>query len=277
MSPPSQPEYQSLVIGEFQLGEEAVDCPPDQFKLFEAQNVQFHNLELHAIDPEITEAQRQNEAGSPDSGCPEMQLLPEIEIAPDSVLQREQVDQIMNEFLTEVEAAPQAHLETQSQVNFFAEPQFISAQSVGYGHDQPELYSEFHLQNTLPPYNVKQESQIMFEDYSYIAHSKPAEFQMTQTGVFPLQRNNNATAQQCYAQGFRSDQICTVQNSQDPSQHVFKIVKSEQSGVFQVKICSCGGSPGLVVMGRDSCPRGCEFESQCQMLDGSIYHISFVV
>ena len=29
-----------------------------------------------------------------------------------------------------------------------------------------------------------------------------------------------------------------------------------------------GGSPGLVVMGGDSCSKGCEFESQHRILDG---------
>lgn len=29
-----------------------------------------------------------------------------------------------------------------------------------------------------------------------------------------------------------------------------------------------GGSPGLVVKGQDSCPRGSEFKSQHQQLDG---------
>ena len=28
------------------------------------------------------------------------------------------------------------------------------------------------------------------------------------------------------------------------------------------------GSPGLVVMGGDSCPKGRGFESRCQILDG---------
>ena len=33
-----------------------------------------------------------------------------------------------------------------------------------------------------------------------------------------------------------------------------------------------GGSPGLVVMGDDSCLRGCGFKSQCCILDG-YFHI----
>ena len=32
-----------------------------------------------------------------------------------------------------------------------------------------------------------------------------------------------------------------------------------------------GGSPGLVVKGGDSCPRGCEYESRCHILDKSFY------
>ena len=32
-----------------------------------------------------------------------------------------------------------------------------------------------------------------------------------------------------------------------------------------------GGSPGLVVMGGDSCLRGCEFESRHHKLDGIIF------
>ena len=35
-------------------------------------------------------------------------------------------------------------------------------------------------------------------------------------------------------------------------------------------------SPGLVVMGGDSCPRGLEFKSQCRILGGSFSHL-FVV
>ena len=37
-----------------------------------------------------------------------------------------------------------------------------------------------------------------------------------------------------------------------------------------------GGSPGLVVMGDDSCSRGHGFESQHQILDGHFSHL-FVV
>ena len=37
-----------------------------------------------------------------------------------------------------------------------------------------------------------------------------------------------------------------------------------------------GGSPGLVVMGDDSCLRGCGFESQRHVLDGYFSHM-FVV
>ena len=37
-----------------------------------------------------------------------------------------------------------------------------------------------------------------------------------------------------------------------------------------------GGSPGLVVMGRDSCSEGCGFESQHQILDGHFSHIVVV-
>jgi len=32
-----------------------------------------------------------------------------------------------------------------------------------------------------------------------------------------------------------------------------------------------GGSPDLVVMGGDLCPRGCEFGSECCILDGSFF------
>ena len=32
-----------------------------------------------------------------------------------------------------------------------------------------------------------------------------------------------------------------------------------------------GGSPGLVVMGDDSCLEGCWFESQCRILDGHFF------
>ena len=37
-----------------------------------------------------------------------------------------------------------------------------------------------------------------------------------------------------------------------------------------------GGSPGLVVIGGDSCPEGCVFESQHCILDGHFSH-KFVV
>ena len=37
-----------------------------------------------------------------------------------------------------------------------------------------------------------------------------------------------------------------------------------------------GGSPGLVVMGRDSCSKGRGFESRHRILDGHLSHI-FVV
>ena len=33
-----------------------------------------------------------------------------------------------------------------------------------------------------------------------------------------------------------------------------------------------GGSPGLVVMGDDSCPKGSGFKSQCGILDGHFSH-----
>ena len=42
------------------------------------------------------------------------------------------------------------------------------------------------------------------------------------------------------------------------------------------KTNSMGGSPGLVVMGGDSCSEGCGFESQHCILDGHFSHI-FVV
>ena len=34
-----------------------------------------------------------------------------------------------------------------------------------------------------------------------------------------------------------------------------------------------GRSPGLVVMGGDSCSRGCEFKSWHQILDGHFLHL----
>ena len=34
-----------------------------------------------------------------------------------------------------------------------------------------------------------------------------------------------------------------------------------------------GGSPGLVVMGGDSCLKGCGFESQHRILDGHFSHL----
>ena len=38
-----------------------------------------------------------------------------------------------------------------------------------------------------------------------------------------------------------------------------------------------GGSPGLVVMGGDSCSKGCEFESWHCILDGHFFTYLFVV
>ena len=38
-----------------------------------------------------------------------------------------------------------------------------------------------------------------------------------------------------------------------------------------------GGIPGLVVMGGDSCSKGCEFESQHRILDGNFFTYLFVV
>ena len=38
-----------------------------------------------------------------------------------------------------------------------------------------------------------------------------------------------------------------------------------------------GGSPGLVVMGGDSCSKGCEFESRDRILDGHYFTYLFVV
>ena len=38
-----------------------------------------------------------------------------------------------------------------------------------------------------------------------------------------------------------------------------------------------GGSPGLVVMGGDSCSKGCEFKNQHNILDGHIFTNLFVV
>ena len=42
------------------------------------------------------------------------------------------------------------------------------------------------------------------------------------------------------------------------------------------KKISMGGSPGLVVMGGDSCSKDCEFESWLHILDGHFPHL-FVV
>ena len=38
-------------------------------------------------------------------------------------------------------------------------------------------------------------------------------------------------------------------------------------------ISKLGGSPGLVVMGDDSCSRGHGFESRCHILDGHIFKL----
>ena len=38
-----------------------------------------------------------------------------------------------------------------------------------------------------------------------------------------------------------------------------------------------GGSPALVVMGGDSCPKGHEFESQHRILDGHFFSYVFAV
>ena len=35
------------------------------------------------------------------------------------------------------------------------------------------------------------------------------------------------------------------------------------------------GSPGLVIMGGDSCSKGCEFESRHYILDGHFSHLFF--
>ena len=42
-------------------------------------------------------------------------------------------------------------------------------------------------------------------------------------------------------------------------------------------ICGMGGSPGLVVMGGDSCSKGGEFESQHRILDGHLFVYLYVV
>ena len=55
-----------------------------------------------------------------------------------------------------------------------------------------------------------------------------------------------------------------------------KIVSRHRICVHTVS--NLGGSPGLVVMGDDSCLRGCEFESRHHKLDGhNIFSRSFVV
>ena len=48
-------------------------------------------------------------------------------------------------------------------------------------------------------------------------------------------------------------------------------------GLRAINICDrLGSSPGLVVMGEDSCTRDCEFESQHWILDRYIYvHIIY--
>ena len=47
---------------------------------------------------------------------------------------------------------------------------------------------------------------------------------------------------------------------------------SKQTKLFKLKINSEGGSPGLVVMGGDSCSEGREFQSKHHILDGH-FHI----
>ena len=49
-------------------------------------------------------------------------------------------------------------------------------------------------------------------------------------------------------------------------------------GLRAINICDrLGSSPGLVVMGEDSCTRDCEFESQHWILDRYIYvHIIYL-
>ena len=52
----------------------------------------------------------------------------------------------------------------------------------------------------------------------------------------------------------------------------YSFLSNMASTTFQL----LGGSPGLVVMGDDSCSRGCEFESRRRILDGLFSHL-FVV
>ena len=47
--------------------------------------------------------------------------------------------------------------------------------------------------------------------------------------------------------------------------------------IFKKKNVFLGGSPGLVVMGEDSCSEGRGFESRCHKLDGyDIFHIDLL-
>ena len=47
----------------------------------------------------------------------------------------------------------------------------------------------------------------------------------------------------------------------------YSFLSNMASTTFQL----LGGSPGLVVMGDDSCSRGCEFESRRRILDGHFF------
>ena len=52
------------------------------------------------------------------------------------------------------------------------------------------------------------------------------------------------------------------------------LIKFKRRQSEQIKRQSGGESPGLVVMGDDSCLRGHRFESWCHILDGhDIFHI----
>ena len=59
--------------------------------------------------------------------------------------------------------------------------------------------------------------------------------------------------------------------------------RNVRSSTFSIKLSSnqttgaAGGSPGLVVMGGDSCSKGRGFESQHRLLDGHFSHLFVVI
>lgn len=208
MSPPRHPFLQpgatEHASGGYQPGDASIADPTDPVNPLESRSVRFNPITVDSIEvvpmgSRNEEAHPQAEVVTSHSGV----LMQQVEAPSDSSLQTERMDVTLKEFLQEVPEIQASQMEVQSH--------------------NVDLTTDTQLAGT------EQEPQ---NGYQYLADSEPQDYQLNKKRVFTLQANN--VPARSYSPGFAPDQNCAALNTQAQHRTVFKIVKSEQAGVFQV-------------------------------------------